>query len=323
MSYRVLVSDSKVIDLDAGEAAFTGVDTTIETITARTPDVLLEAAAGADALIVDAGTRVTERVLAGLDSLRVVGRSGIGVDNVDVRAAHEYGITVVNVPEYCLDEVSTHALGMMLSCARKFPQLDRGVRRGEWDWSSAAPVYRLRGRTVGLVGFGKIARSLEAKLRGFDIDVHIYDPYVSATDLAGFDVTRVGFERLLSESDFISIHAPLTEETRGMFDAEAFETMRDHAILANTARGPIVDEGALHTALEAGEIAGAGLDVRETEPPVDSRLSDLENVVLTPHAGWYSEASRRELSRTVGEDVARVLRGDRPRNPVDPDAGWG
>lgn len=322
MSYRVLISDSKVIDLDAGEAAFADVDTTIETTSARTPDELLEAAAGVDALIVDAGTRVTERVLADLDSLRVVGRSGIGVDNVDVRAAREYGITVVNVPEYCLDEVSTHALGMMLSCARKFPQLDRRVRRGEWDWSSAAPVYRLRGRTVGLVGFGKIARSLAAKLCGFDVDVHVYDPYVSATDIAGFDVTWVEFKRLLSESDFVSIHAPLTEETCGMFDAKVFEMMRDHAILVNTARGQIVDEDALCAALDTGEIAGAGLDVRETEPPADSRLSDFENVILTPHAGWYSEASRRELSRTVGEDVARVLRGDQPRNPVNPDDNW-
>lgn len=175
---------------------------------------------------------------------------------------------------------------------------------------------------MGLVGFGKIARSLAAKLRGFDVDVHVYDPYVSAADLAGSDVTRVGFERLSAESDFVSIHAPLTEETRGMFDADVFETMHDHAILVNTARGPIVDEDALRAALDTGEIARAGLDVRETEPPTESRLSGLENIVLTSRAGWYSEASRRELRRTVGEDVARVLRGERPRNPVDPDAGW-
>lgn len=322
MSYRIVVSDSKVINLDAGRNAFADVDATLETTDARTPDALLDAVGTAHALIVDSRTQVTERVLTGLDSLQVVGRSGIGVDNVDVRAASEHGITVVNVPDYCLDEVSTHALGMLLSCARKLPVLDRSVKNDEWDWSAAAPVFRIRGQTVGIVGFGKIARNLAMKLRGFDVDILVYDPYLSMTDLAGFEATRVGFDRLLDESDFVSVHAPLTDETRGLFDKNAFVAMRDHAILVNTARGPIVEEDALCEALAADEIAGAGLDVRETEPPVDSRLSDFANVLLSPHAGFYSEASRRELSQTVSKDVVRVLRGEPPENPVDPDGGW-
>lgn len=322
MSYRVLVSDTKVIDLDAGQTALADVDATVGTTDARTPEALIEDAPGADALIVDAGTQVTERVLAELDSLRVVGRSGIGVDNVDVEAARERGIEVVNVPEYCLDEVSAHALGMLLSCARKLTHLDRTVREGEWDWATARPVRRLAGGTVGIVGFGKIGRSLAAKLRGFDADVLVYDPYLPATDLAGFDVTRVTFVRLLAESDFVSIHAPLTDETRGLFDADAFTVLPDHAIVVNTARGPIVDEDALAAALSAGELAGVGLDVREPEPPKEERLAQFENAIFSPHAGWYSETARRELSRTVSEDVARVLRDELPAHPVDPDEGW-
>lgn len=322
MTYQVIVSDSKVIDLDASETAFADLDVTIKTTTAREPHELIPAARDADALIVDASTRVTDRVLTELTSVRVVGRSGIGVDNVDLEAARERDVTVVNVPDYCLDEVSTHALGMLLSCARKLPQLDGTVKRGEWRWEQARPIYRIDGRTVGIVGFGKIGRSFAAKLRGFGVDVLVYDPYVSSTDLAGFDVTRADFDRLLSESDFVSIHVPLTDETRGMFDADAFAAMPDHAVLVNTARGPIVDEDALLTALEAGELAGAGLDVREHEPPGDSELSAVENVVLSPHAGFYSEEARRELSRSVSSDVARVLRGEPPHNPVDPDVGW-
>jgi D-3-phosphoglycerate dehydrogenase / 2-oxoglutarate reductase len=322
MSYRVVVSDSKVIDLDAGKSALANLDATVEVTDARTPDALLDVAAGADALIVDSRTQVTDRVLVGLDSLRVIGRSGIGVDNIAVQTACEQGIQVVNVPNYCLDEVSTHALGMILSCTRKLPVLDRSVKNGQWDWTVADPIYRIRNQTVGLVGFGKIARRLTEKLQGFDVDILTYDPYVSRTFLENFDVTRVEFDRLLAESDFVSVHAPLTEETEGMFDATAFRTMRNHAIFVNTARGPIVDENALHEALAADEIAGAGLDVRDPEPPIDSRFSEFENVILTPHVGFYSEESKRELSRTVSDDVVRVLRDEPPKNPVDPNVEW-
>jgi D-3-phosphoglycerate dehydrogenase len=257
-------------------------------------------------------------VLQSLDSLKVVGRSGIGVDNVDLHTAHELGIPVVNVPDYCLDEVSTHALGMLLSCARKLPQLDAAVKGGEWDWSPAQPIRRLKGQTVGIVGFGKIGRSFAQKLGGFGVDVLVFDPYISATDLSGFDVTRVAFGELLSDSDFVSIHTPLTEETRHLFDDDAFETMRDHAVLVNTARGPVVDEDALVAALEAGKLGGVGLDVRDPEPPENDPVAEFENVVLSPHAGFYSEDSRRELTRSVSEDVARVLRGEQPRNSVGP-----
>jgi len=318
MTYRILVSDSKVIDLEAGQTALDDIDATLRTTEARDPEALIAAAAGADALIVDAGTRVTETVLDALEGVSVVGRSGIGVDNVDVGAAHERGITVVNVPDYCLDEVSTHALGMLLSLARKLPQLDAAVRRGEWDWSAARPIARIEGRTVGVVGFGKIARSLARKLRGFGVDVIVFDPYVRPTDLAGFEVTRVGWDRLLADADLISVHVPLTGETRGMFDADAFAAMSDDAIIVNTSRGPVVDEDALVTALDSGELAGAGLDVRDPEPPEGGPLVDFENVILTPHAAFYSERARRELTRTVTADVARVLRGETPQNPVDP-----
>jgi len=322
MTYQIVVSDSKVIDFESGKTAFADLDATLRTTEAREPDALIENTAGADALIVDASTQVTAAVLSSLDSLQVVGRSGIGVDNVDLGTARELGIPVVNVPDYCLDEVSAHALGMLLSCARKLPQLDSVVKNGEWDWSVARPIRRLEDRTVGVVGFGKIGRSFTRKLRGLEVDVLVYDPYVSASDLSAFAVARVPFDRLLSRSDFISIHTPLTDETRGLFDAEAFEAMRDHAILINTARGPIVDEDALVAALDSGTLGGAGLDVREPEPPEYEPLTDFENVVLSPHAGFYSEEARRDLTRSVSEDVVRVLQGDEPRNRVEPTDGW-
>ncbi|MDL5363268.1 C-terminal binding protein [Halalkalicoccus sp. NIPERK01] len=322
MTHRLLVSDTKVIDTEAIREELDASDVRLERTDARMPDDLIDVAAEIDGLVVDANTHVTERVISSLNSLEVVGRAGIGVDNVDVRAAADHGVTVVNVPDYCLDEVSTHALGLMLACVRRIPTFDRAVRDGTWDWTVGRPIDRLQGQTVGLVAFGKIARSLSRKLRGFDVDVLVYDPYVSEPEMAGFDVTKVSFRNLLDRSHVVSVHAPLTNETRGLFDVDAFSSMRENAVLVNTARGGIVDESALHGALVSGEIAAAGLDVREEEPPTATPLSELETVVFTPHVGWYSEASRSELTRSVFVDVLQVLDGGDPDHPVDPESSW-
>jgi D-3-phosphoglycerate dehydrogenase len=321
MTSRLLVSDSKVIDIAGSEPA-TGADVTVERTAASDPDTLREVVPGFDALIVDAGTRVTETVLAAGESLSVVGRSGIGVDNVDVAAAAARDIPVVNVPGYCLDEVSTHAIALLLACVREVPVFNRAVRSGRWDWTEGQPIRRLRGQTVGLVAFGRIARGVARKLDGFGVDILAFDPYVDAAEMRVAGAEKVSFDGLLAQSDAVSVHAPLTDDTEGLLDAAAFEALADHAVLVNTARGAIVDEGALEAALQTGEIAGAGLDVRAPEPPVDSSLSELDAVVCTPHVGWYSEDSREELNQTVTADVIRVLEGREPENPVTPEVAW-
>lgn len=322
MTHRVLVTDSKIVDLDTSETALSNIEVTIETTAAREPDELISVGDGADAIIADARTKINQYVLSKLTSLQVIGRSGIGVDNIDLTAAREQDVTVVNVPDYCLDEVSTHAFAMLLSCARKLPQLDRSVKQGKWSWDNARPMYRIQNQTVGVVGFGKIGRSLVAKLRGFDVSVLVYDPYISETDLAGFNVTRVGFDKLLTESDLVSIHVPLTDETHKMFDSEAFKSMPEHAVVVNTARGSIIDEDALAEAIETDSIAGAGLDVRENEPPNKPTFSEYKNVFLSPHVGFYSEEARYDLSRDVSEDVARVLQNKSPQNSVGKTSDW-
>ncbi|MFB6174150.1 MAG: C-terminal binding protein [Halobacteriales archaeon] len=322
MPHRVVVSDTKVLDEETERAVLGSVDATVETTAAKAPDAVATAAAGADALIVDSRTEVTAEVIGRADSLRVVGRAGIGVDNIDVDAAAERGVAVVNVPDYSLDEVSTHALALALACLRRIPTFDRAVDAGEWDWTAGAPIPRLAGSTVGLVAFGKIARRLAAKLRGFDVEVLAYDPYVPEYRMTDLGVGKAGFEELLAASDILSVHAPLTDDTRGLIDREALAALPEGAILVNTARGPVVDEDALLAALDSDDLAAAGLDVRETEPPGDSALHGRDDVVCSPHVAWYSEASRAELTRTVTEDVVRVLRGEAPENPVDPEEGW-
>jgi len=312
--YRIVVSDTKVIDL-AGQQPLADLNATVEPTDAREPDALVAAAEGADALVVDAGTTVTEHVVTSLDRLAVVARAGTGVDNIDVAIARRHGVEVVNVPDYATEEVSTHALALLLACLRRVVTYDRSVRDGEWDWTVGRPIQRLAGDTVGIVGFGTIGRRFARKLRGFDVDVIAYDPYVEESVMDDRGVWKVPFERLLDVSDAVSLHVPLTDETRGLIDADAIAAMADDAVLVNTARGSVVDETALETALRAGTLGVAGLDVRKTEPP-SSSLSALDNVISTPHAGWYSEQARDELNRTVAADVARVLRGESPFNPV-------
>lgn len=321
-TYRVIVSDTKVLDLEAEADVLAEVDAELVSTDARTPEELIAVGEGADAMIVAADVTVSAEVFEALDSLVAIGRAGIGIDNIDVAAATDNDVTVINVPDYCVDEVSAHAVSLMLGGLRRLTSYDRRIREGSWTWSDGAPIPRLAGQTVGLVAFGKIARRVAAKLRGFDVDVVAYDPYVPAYEMAHYGVERVGFEALLETSDIVSVHTPLTEETRGLFDADVFARMQDDAVFVNTARGPVVEEAALAEALQSGSLAFAGVDVMETEPPEDSPLLDCENAILTPHAAWYSEGSRIDLSEQIAADVATVLEGGEPHGRVEPDTAW-
>ena len=319
----MVMSDEKTVDPRTQREILEAAGARIEVLDGKTEAAVAEAVRGADGLVVDSRTPVTARVLGASETLRVVGRAGIGVDNVDLAAATEQGVTVVHVPDYCLDEVSTHALSLLLACVRNVPLQDRRTGEGTWDWREGRPLHRMRGRTLGLAGFGGIARRLASKLRAFGLEVVAYDPYVKATVMADYGVEKVGFEALLDRLDYLSIHVPLYGETREMFSTDEFERMADHAVLVNTARGPVVDEAALLDALETGEIARAGLDVLESEPPdAENPLLAREDVVVSPHTAWYSEESRRDLSRSVASDVAAVLDGEAPTDPVDPELPW-
>jgi D-3-phosphoglycerate dehydrogenase len=296
MTRKVLVSDSKTVDPSVQQEILAEVDAELTQVTARTVESVIDAVQNAEGLIVDAATPVTRDVFETADSLQVVGRAGIGVDNIDVSAAEEHGVTVVYDPDYCVDEVATHALTLLLTAVRNVHVFDRQTTTGAWDWTDGRPIHRLRGTTLGLVGFGKIARRLAAMVQGMGLNVLAHDPYVPDRELTHFDVEPVGFEDILSRAKYVSIHAPQYKQTRNLFSESAFERMHDDAILINTARGPIVDEDALLTALETDKIARAGIDVMASEPPDESPLLGRDDVVVTPHTSWYSEASRLSAS---------------------------
>ncbi|MFC4360345.1 C-terminal binding protein [Halobium salinum] len=318
MTFTVVVTDYDYPDVELERELVEERGGRLVTAQAETPAEVVDAAAGADALLVQYAP-VGADVFDALDDLAVVGRYGIGVDSVDLDAASANGVRVLNVPDYCLDEVSTHAFALLLACVRRTSAYDSAIADGTWDWTAERPIHRLAGATLGLVGFGRIPQRLVEKAAAFDLDVVAYDPYVSADVLAEHGVEKVEFDELLGRADAVSVHTPLTDETRGLFDRDAFGSMKETAVLVNTARGGVVDEDALADALDAGELAGAGLDVLPSEPPEGSPLVGRDDVVLTPHVAWYSEESFEELRRTVTEDVLRTLDGDAPRNLVNGD----
>jgi D-3-phosphoglycerate dehydrogenase len=249
---------------------------------------------------------------------RIISRTGIGVDNVDLDAASQCGIVVTRQPDYCIDEVSDHAMALLLTLVRKVAFSNARVQGGEWKMASAVPIHRLRGTVMGLIGFGQIPKLVAPKAQAFGMRVVAFDPFIPAEVMKKAGVDKVEFAELLKVSDYISIHCPLTPETNHLFNAAAFRQMKPTAYLVNSARGPIVDEAALAQALDSKHIAGAALDVMEKEPPpANSPLLHRDNVLLTPHTGWYSEEARSDLLVKAAEEVVLVLSGKAPRNPVN------
>lgn len=249
---------------------------------------------------------------------RGVVRAGVGYNNIDLAAAGRRGVVVCNVPDYGTEEVADHAMLLLLAVARRLGHCDRAIRSGRWDYNDARPAPRLRGKTLGLVGCGRIGTATALRARAFGLDVVFYDPYVVPGVDKALGVRRAdSLGELLEQSQFVSIHCYLSEETRNMINAAAFARMPRGAILVNTARGPIVDQDALVAALETGQLAGAGLDVVEREPLDDERLRSRANVLMTPHSAFYSDEGYIELRRKAAEEVRRVLLGEKPLNPVN------
>jgi D-3-phosphoglycerate dehydrogenase / 2-oxoglutarate reductase len=279
-----------------------------------------EAVAGADAVL-NCYAPMPAEVIRGLDRCVVIARYGIGIDTIDLDEATAKGIVVTNVPDYCIGEVSDHALALLMSLARGVTRLDRHVRSGSWTPSDARPIHRLRGRTLGLVGFGRIARALAVKAAALGLRVLTTDPFVRDEAVREAGAEPVTLDELLAAADAISIHAPLTEESRHLIGEAELAMMKPGAILINTSRGPLVDLDALRAALAEDRLGGAGLDVLEVEPPAaDDPLLHRDDVIITPHAAFYSEESLEELQRKAVEQVIEALAGRTPPYAVNADA---
>lgn len=281
--------------------------------------------ANADAVIISGMTPFKREVIMRLDRCRVIAVIGIGYQ-VDVKAATEKGICVVNVPDYCLEEVSDHAMALILACTRKITRLAEAVSRGQWD-SFARPAIRndiwpgmakLRGSTLGLVGFGQIARCVVPKAQGFGMKVIAHSPHVSQDIAEDMDVTLCELNELVRVSDFVSLHCPLVDDNRHFINASLLAKMKPTAYLINTARGPLIDETALYDALVKGTLAGAGLDVIEKEPPDPSNpLLTLPQVIVTAHSAHYSDEAMAALKKRPDEAICELLSGKWPHGLVN------
>ncbi|MEZ3115827.1 NAD(P)-dependent oxidoreductase [Halobaculum sp. MBLA0147] len=317
--FRVFVSDDMAM-LDgiapAIEAAADG-PVAVETGVAETPEAVIDACreTDADALVAGAQTPVTAEVVAETEP-SLVSRAGVGVDTIDLDAASDAGVTVTNAPDYCTEEVASHAVALLTAAARRLGRFDRAVRDGAWGWEDTPAPRRLSEATLGCVGFGRIAREAVAMADGLVGETVVSDPYVDAETVADYGAEHVDFETVTERADLLAVFAPLTPETRALVDAAALERLPEDAVVVNVGRGAVIDDAALADALADGAVAAAGLDVLPTEPPVDSPLVGREDVLVTPHAGWYSVEAREDLFATVASAVAAVADGGRPDERV-------
>lgn len=311
---KIVITDCDHPSVDIEKTVFQTINAEVTLENCRTEEDVIAVASDSDGII-NQYAPITKKVIQALSKCKVISRYGVGVDNIDIEAATDKNIVVANVPDYCVDEVSTHAMSLILACARGLTILDRKVREKKWDFTIVKPLFRTEGQIVGLFGLGRIARKVAQKALGFGFKVIAYDPYVSEVEGC---IKLVDFDNLLRSADFISIHAPLTTETRYSFGENELRKMKKNSFLINTSRGPLVNEKDLYRALKKRWITGAALDVMEEEPPDwKNPLFTLDNAIFTPHISFYSEESYKELKTKTAEAVIAVLAGDKPRSAVN------
>lgn len=312
----VMVADCDHGSIDIERAVLRDVCPELAWFACRHEDEVIAQCASADALLIMYAP-MTRRVLAALPRCKVIVRYGVGVDTIDLKAAAELGIVVSNVPDYGTQEVSDHALAMMLCLTRKITMASSLLKEGLWDFRLMQPVRRHQEQTIGIVGLGRIGRAMADKTRALGMKVLAYDPLVAAADLPDF-ITQVSLEQLLAQADVVSVHCPLNESTRMLLSGDKLRLMKPTAVLVNSARGSIVDEVVLEAMLSEGTLAGAAMDVFASEPTMpDHPLFRHENFLGSPHMAWYSDESIAELKRKAAEEVVRVLAGEAPRYQVN------
>jgi len=315
--FKVAVTDWGFPDLHQEKEILEAIGCVIVDGQCKTPAEVAELVRDADAVLTQ-WAPVTAEAIEAMEKCRVIVRYGIGVDNVDLEAAKKKGIPVANVPDYAIDEVADHALSLMLSIVRKIPQIAQQVRAGKWDIAPCRPIIGLTGRTIGVAGFGNIAKAVVRRAQGFGMKAIGYDPFVPDSVFEAYGAERVGWDELLERSDVISVHMPLTPQTKHSFNKDAFRKMKPTSYLINTSRGGTVDTDALVDALKAGEIAGAALDVLEVEPIAkDHPLLAMDNCIVTSHCAWYSESSMLRLQEFAALEVKRRLTGEKLRHVVN------
>ncbi|SHE80756.1 C-terminal binding protein [Alkalibacter saccharofermentans] len=314
---KVVITDYQYENVDNERKIVEEAGFALEVYNSKEKSDVISAVREADAVIVQYAD-IDEEVISHMEKCKVIIKYGIGFNNIDTKAASQKGIYVCNVPDYGIDEVANHAIAMIMALAKKLITIDGALKKGDWSYDSIIPLYRMAGSTLGLVGLGRIPMSVAKKMKGFDMEILAYDPFVDKKLAEENGVKLVDFDTLCTKSDFISVHCPLNDDTLHLFNKDVFDKMKETAYIINTARGPVINEADLIEALKAKKIAGAGLDVFEVEPITkDNELLNLDNVIATPHIAWYSEQAINSVQSKAAIEAVNVISGNKPLNPVN------
>jgi len=316
--FKVVITDAEYPSFDIEKKVLSKYNVDLVKFQCKTEEELISMCKDADALL-NQYAKITPYVIENLDHVKIIARYGIGVDNIDLDAASKKNIFVTNVV-YDICDVADHTIMLMLALTRKLFLVDKSIKKFEWDWKKFHPITRIKGKTIGIIGLGRVGRQVAKRLIGFDVNLLAYDPYIPVDVFQTYNAKKVDYTTLLEQSDIITVHVPLNKETRNMISTNQLQKMKKKMILINAARGGIVDEKALYKVLMKKEIAGVGLDVLETEPiQKDNQLLYFDNVIITPHMGWYSEDTVDEVQRIAAEQVLQCLEGKIPANLVNKD----
>ena len=318
MGFLVIHTDPHHTDFRHEQAELDAIGATLRPLNVTSEAEVAAACRDADALLVTYA-KIGKVVLAGMPKLKIVVRTGVGYDSLDVPAATERKVMVANVPDYCISDLAEHTMALLLTWWRRTAELDQQVRTEGWG-RPLKPVYRLEGKTLGILGMGRMGQAVAARARGFGLKLVGYDPYTPSAAFAAVGVEPVSLDSLLRTSDIVTIHALLSAETRGIICQKTLRQMKPTALIVNTARGGLIVTDDLVRALQEGWIAGAALDVTDPEPlPTDHPIRSLPRVLVTPHAAWYSEEAEPELRRRAARTIVEALRGERPASLLNPE----
>jgi len=316
--FKVVITDAEYPSINNEKKVLSKLNVELIKFQCKTDEEIIRNCRDADGIL-NQYAKITSKVIEKLDNVKIITRYGIGVDNIDLDAATKKGIFVANVI-YDISDVADHTITLMLSLIRKLILIEKSIKKLEWDWKNFHPIARIKGKTVGIIGLGKVGRQVAKRIKAFDVNILACDPYIQADVFKKYKATRVNYETLLEQSDIVTLHVPLNNETKHMISTNQLNKMKKTAILINCARGGIIDEKALYKSLKEKKIAGAGLDVLEQEPiKKDNPFLSLDNVIITPHMGWYSEEAVDEVQRIAAEQVLQCLQGKVPVNLVNKD----
>lgn len=314
--FKVLITDPYHQNFHIEKEILAEINAVVKIGHCKTEEDVIKICSDMDGLLVSY-VPIGKKIIENLHKCKVIVKYAVGVDNIDLEAATLKKIFVVNVPRYCVEEVSTHTVALLLNLIRKISKYDQSVKKGCWDPLVGDPIFRLENKVLGIIGFGNIGKSVTEKLRPFKFSIIVYDPLVNDKIISKYGAKKVELEALLRQSDYISLHCPLNKYTKHLIDFEGIAIMKKGVFIINTSRGEIINQKALYKALQDGKIAGAALDVLEKDPPSLTDIMDTDKIIYTPHVAWNSVEAERELRESAAQEVKRVLEGGKPLNLVN------